>query len=149
MTIEDDGVGQSITATSGHCAMKSPDENELGGQVTSADIIAAICDGFSTPHASVDQRAFVRMPWVTELVVWLYEETADEKDRTRLHVTTHDVSVGGLSFVTRRHVEPGTTLRTQFKALAGQPSLKAIVRHCVPVGGPFRRIGAEFTDSNG
>jgi len=113
----------------------------------SADlVIEALSEHFGpcVDNVGVNRRRSERKAWVVDLEVWLHETSTGDGVETCLRVTTRDLSTGGLSFIARRFVHPGTHMRTCFTALPTKPTVWGLVRNCVHLSGSFHRVGVQF-----
>ncbi len=112
-------------------------------EATPKEVIDQLHERLGKKRGSPNERTAERRPWVTSLVLVL--EDPDGKPRT-VEVTTHDISVGGFSFVYRQFLHAGTKIRAHFSILPGRPFLDGIVRNCMYVGGMHHRVGVQFND---
>jgi len=125
-------------------------EKRLRGDSTPNEIMDSLRKRFGNPQGeSENRRGSERKAWVTHLEIHLQEVTPMGIVETCQQVMTHDISTGGLSFIAKRFVHPGSQIETCFQALPNQPRIRGIVRNCVHVGGPFHRVGVQFVASLG
>lgn len=91
-----------------------------------------------------DEREASRYPWVTKLAVRIVDPTGGIRD---IEITTHDLSVGGFSFLYNQFLHNGTIVITHIKSLPNQPTIMCVVRNCVHVKGAIHRIGVRFENA--
>lgn len=94
------------------------------------------------PPNERNQRQHERMPWLTELVIWVRERKWESP--RELFVHTNDISRGGFSFLHSQFLYPERMIYTCFNALPGQPMVAGVVTNCAYVGSGRHRVGVRF-----
>jgi len=89
-------------------------------------------------------RRHQRHPWQAKMSLFLELQCEGAFYRRKLHVVTHDISVGGFSFTCEQYVHAGTVVYARFEQLPKRPVLKGIVRNCAHLERRVHRVGVEF-----
>lgn len=145
---ESDTSPESPTATSGEDATRdesarSQDDagSQAEGRAAAEQVIDALFERQGGRRKVQDQRKSPRSPWVVQLELTL---VGADGIAVRIKATTHDLSVGGFSFLYGQYVNSGTIVITSFKAMPDQPKILCVVCNCAHVDGTTHRVGVRF-----
>lgn len=131
--------GQSGMRTTGEGAVAS--SGEPADMATGQAVVEALHAQRGAKVDDKNRRDADRYPWVTQLHVRIVDLSGNSRD---IDVTTHDLSVGGFSFLHSQFLHNGTIILTRIKSLPHQPTLMCIVRNCTHVKGATHRVGVRF-----
>lgn len=92
-----------------------------------------------------DKREADRYPWAIKLHVTIIDPMGTPRE---IVVQTHDLSIGGFSFIYNQFLHNGTVVIACIKALPKQPKVLCIVKNCVHVKGASHRVGVRFEKSS-
>jgi len=90
------------------------------------------------------ERRYERKAWTVALTLDLEEKSLRGVTHRQIEVATHNISVGGYSFIFHNFIHPGTVVSARFDGLPNNPTLRGIVRNCIAIGGTQHRVGVEF-----
>jgi|GEM_PF-3172432 len=143
------GAKPAETEIAGKCTGQQADQIEDQDafpveNATSDEVFDAVYVRLGRDQRVPDQRVFDRRQWVTNLTIWVESELNTESNPRPLRVTTQDISRGGFSFISKRFLFPGATIRTRFDVLPQRPVIRGVVRNCSHVGAGQHRVGVQF-----
>ena len=115
-------------------------------QTSVEEIIDRLLEKIDGAPDGTDRREGKRTDWMTASIIWIEKGVATGHFSRAWGATTHDLSVGGMSFIHIQQVRAGAAVRLRLDALPDAPALTGIVRSCVSLGGAHFRISVEFLD---
>ncbi|HPF39211.1 MAG TPA: PilZ domain-containing protein [Phycisphaerae bacterium] len=117
-------------------ASESPAKHE-----NPARVMAMLRKQADADSTTVEKRGSDRYAWRTRLRVTIVDPSGARRE---IDVTTHDLSIGGFSFMFNQYVHNGTVVIACIKALPEKPMVLCVVRNCVHVKGAMHRVGVNF-----
>ncbi len=116
-------------------------KSQAEGRAAAEQVIDALFERQGGRRKVQDQRESPRSPWVVQLELTL---VGADGIAVRVKAKTHDLSVGGFSFLYGQYVNSGTIVITSFRAMPDQPKILCVVCNCVHVDGTTHRVGVRF-----
>ncbi|MCA9255494.1 MAG: PilZ domain-containing protein [Phycisphaerales bacterium] len=106
-----------------------------------ARVVAMLKEQADADSTIVEKRGSDRYAWKIKLHVTIVDPSGARRE---IDVTTHDLSIGGFSFIFNQYVHNGTVVIACIKALPQKPLVLCVVRNCVHVKGAMHRVGVNF-----